>query len=41
VRNPRTGERIKARKTAVPKFSAGAELKAVLFVGYFMVPLVP
>ena len=25
VRNPRTGERIKAKKTAVPKFSAGAD----------------
>ncbi|MGH3411555.1 MAG: HU family DNA-binding protein [Marmoricola sp.] len=30
VRNPRTGERIRAKKTAVPKFSAGAELKAVV-----------
>jgi DNA-binding protein HU-beta len=30
VRNPRTGERIKAKKTAIPKFSAGAELKAVV-----------
>lgn len=30
VRNPRTGERIKARKTAVPKFSPGADLKAVV-----------
>lgn len=30
VRNPRTGERIKAKKTAVPKFSAGAELKNVV-----------
>ena len=30
VRNPRTGERIKAKKTAVPKFNAGAELKAVV-----------
>jgi DNA-binding protein HU-beta len=30
VRNPRTGERIKAKKTAVPKFSAGADLKAVV-----------
>jgi DNA-binding protein HU-beta len=28
VRNPRTGDRIKAKKTAVPKFTAGAELKA-------------
>ena len=30
VRNPRTGERIKAKKTAIPKFSAGAELKNVV-----------
>ena len=30
VRNPRTGERIKAKKTAIPKFSAGANLKAVV-----------
>jgi DNA-binding protein HU-beta len=30
VRNPRTGERIRAKKTAVPKFSAGADLKAVV-----------
>jgi DNA-binding protein HU-beta len=30
VRNPRTGERIRAKRTAVPKFSAGAELKAVV-----------
>ena len=30
VRNPRTGERTKAKKTAVPKFRAGAELKAVV-----------
>ena len=30
VRNPRTGERIKAKKTAVPKFNAGADLKAVV-----------
>ena len=29
VRNPRTGERIKAKKTAIPKFSAGADLKAI------------
>jgi DNA-binding protein HU-beta len=28
VRNPRTGERTRAKKTAVPKFRAGAELKA-------------
>ena len=30
VRNPRTGERIKAKKTAIPKFTAGADLKAVV-----------
>src|SRR3954467_2735856 len=30
VRNPRTGEQIKAKKTAVPKFTAGAELKNVV-----------
>jgi DNA-binding protein HU-beta len=30
VRNPRTGESMKAKKTAVPKFSPGAELKAVV-----------
>ncbi|GGO87698.1 hypothetical protein GCM10011584_12950 [Nocardioides phosphati] len=30
VRNPRTGERIKAKKTAIPKFTAGADLKAVI-----------
>ena len=30
VRNPRTGERIKAKKTSIPKFSAGADLKAVV-----------
>ncbi len=30
VRNPRTGERTRAKKTAVPKFRAGAELKAVV-----------
>jgi DNA-binding protein HU-beta len=30
VRNPRTGERIRAKRTAVPKFSAGADLKAVV-----------
>ncbi len=30
VRNPRTGERIKAKKTAIPKFSAGADLKNVV-----------
>jgi DNA-binding protein HU-beta len=30
VRNPRTGERKKARKTSVPKFRPGAELKDVV-----------
>ena len=30
VRNPRTGERSRAKKTAVPKFRAGADLKAVV-----------
>jgi DNA-binding protein HU-beta len=30
VRNPRTGERIKAKKTAVPRFKPGAELKNVV-----------
>lgn len=30
VRNPRTGERTRAKKTAVPKFRAGAKLKAVV-----------
>jgi DNA-binding protein HU-beta len=30
VRNPRTGERIKAKKTAVPRFRPGAELKNVV-----------
>lgn len=30
VRNPRTGDRVKAKKTAIPKFTAGADLKAVV-----------
>ena len=30
VRNPQTGARIKAKKTSVPKFSAGADLKKVV-----------
>jgi DNA-binding protein HU-beta len=30
VRNPKTGERKRAKKTAVPKFRAGADLKAVV-----------
>jgi DNA-binding protein HU-beta len=30
VRNPATGQRMKAKKTSVPKFSAGADLKAVV-----------
>ena len=30
VRNPRTGERLRAKATAVPRFRAGSELKAYL-----------
>jgi DNA-binding protein HU-beta len=30
VRNPRTGERTRAKKTNVPKFRAGSDLKAVV-----------
>ena len=30
VRNPQTGARIKAKKTTVPKFTAGADLKNVV-----------
>ena len=30
VRNPQTGDRIKAKKTAVPKFTAGQDLKNVV-----------
>ena len=30
VRNPRTGERMRAKKTAIPKFTAGADLKAIV-----------
>jgi DNA-binding protein HU-beta len=30
VRNPQTGERIRAKKKAVPKFTAGADLKNVV-----------
>jgi DNA-binding protein HU-beta len=30
VRNPATGQRMKSKRTQVPKFSAGAELKAVV-----------
>jgi DNA-binding protein HU-beta len=30
VRNPQTGERLKAKKTAVPKFNPGADLKNVI-----------
>ena len=30
VRNPQTGARIKAKKTAVPKFTAGADLKNIV-----------
>ena len=30
VRNPRTGERMKAKKTAVPKFTPGQDLKNIV-----------
>src|SRR4051794_25741279 len=30
VRNPATGQRMKSKRTQVPKFSAGAELKAIV-----------
>jgi DNA-binding protein HU-beta len=30
ARNPRTGETVKVKKTTVPKFKAGADLKAVV-----------
>jgi DNA-binding protein HU-beta len=30
VRNPATGERMKSKRTSVPRFSAGAELKAIV-----------
>ena len=30
VRNPATGQRMKSKRTPVPKFSAGAELKAIV-----------
>ncbi|RNL65510.1 HU family DNA-binding protein, partial [Nocardioides marmoriginsengisoli] len=30
VRNPATGEKMKSKKTNVPKFSAGADLKAIV-----------
>ncbi|MFZ5850572.1 MAG: HU family DNA-binding protein, partial [Actinomycetota bacterium] len=30
ARNPRTGERVRVKKTAVPRFKPGAELKAVV-----------
>jgi DNA-binding protein HU-beta len=30
VRNPRTGERMKAKKTAIPKFTPGQDLKNVI-----------
>ena len=30
VRNPQTGERMKAKKTAIPKFTPGADLKNVI-----------
>lgn len=39
VRNPRTGERIKAKKTAIPKFTAGADLKNVVSGAKKLAPL--
>ncbi|KQZ70816.1 MULTISPECIES: HU family DNA-binding protein, partial [unclassified Nocardioides] len=30
VRNPRTGEKMRAKKKAIPKFTPGADLKAVI-----------
>src|ERR687890_1320455 len=39
VRNPQTGERIKAKKTAIPKFSAGADLKNVISGAKKLAPL--
>src|SRR5919107_2030858 len=39
VRNPQTGERIKAKKTAVPKFSAGQDLKNVISGAKKLAPL--
>src|SRR5919112_3212101 len=39
VRNPQTGERIKAKKTAVPKFSAGQDLKNVVSGAKKLAPL--
>jgi DNA-binding protein HU-beta len=39
VRNPQTGERIKAKKTAVPKFTAGQDLKNVISGAKKLAPL--
>src|SRR5919107_5539915 len=39
VRNPQTGERIKAKKTSVPKFTAGADLKNVISGAKKLAPL--
>ncbi len=40
VRNPRTGERMKAKKTAVPKFTPGQDLKNVIS-GAKLLPKLP
>ncbi|WP_436699241.1 HU family DNA-binding protein [Nocardioides sp. BYT-33-1] len=39
VRNPQTGERVKTKKKAVPKFSAGADLKNVVSGAKKLAPL--
>ncbi len=39
VRNPQTGERIKAKKTSVPKFTAGQDLKNVISGAKKLAPL--
>jgi DNA-binding protein HU-beta len=39
VRNPQTGERIKAKKTAVPKFTAGQDLKNIISGAKKLAPL--
>jgi DNA-binding protein HU-beta len=39
VRNPQTGARIKAKKTSVPKFSAGQDLKNIISGAKKLAPL--
>jgi DNA-binding protein HU-beta len=39
VRNPQTGARIKAKKTAVPKFTAGQDLKNIISGAKKLAPL--